>query len=50
MHPVAEHPRTDEEEVDEVRWVTPDEAAEVLTYDADRVLVATAVTAPGAPS
>ena len=40
MTPRAEHPRTDDEEVDEVRWVSPAEAADLLTYDADRALVA----------
>jgi 8-oxo-dGTP diphosphatase len=28
------------DEVDEVRWVPPSEAAELLTYDFDRRLVA----------
>ncbi len=27
------------DEVDELRWLTPDEAAELLTYEADRALV-----------
>ena len=27
------------DEVDELRWLTPDDAAALLTYDADRVLV-----------
>jgi 8-oxo-dGTP diphosphatase len=27
------------DEVDELRWVTPDEARELLTYDGDRRLV-----------
>lgn len=27
------------DEVDELRWLTPDDAAELLTYDADRALV-----------
>ncbi len=30
-------------EVDELRWVTPDEAARLLSYDHDRALVATNV-------
>ncbi len=33
------------DEVDEVRWLTPGEAATLLSYDADRALVAAA--APG---
>ena len=31
------------DEVDELRWVTPDEAARLLSYDHDRALVATNV-------
>ncbi|MFM8236562.1 MAG: NUDIX hydrolase [Actinomycetota bacterium] len=39
MTPRSEQPRTDDEEVDEIRWVTAGEAADLLTYDADRALV-----------
>lgn len=34
---------TPDEEVDELRWATPDEARELLTYAADRALLAFAV-------
>lgn len=40
MTPVAEQSRAADEEVDEVRWVSPGEAERLLTYDADRALVA----------
>ncbi len=32
------------DEVDEIRWLTPDEANEVLSYDHDRALIATDLT------
>lgn len=45
------HPRDDEgfapdDEVDQIRWLDPDEARAVLTYPADRRLVTAAVAAP----
>lgn len=47
MTPVAEQPRSDDDEVDEVRWIGPEEARGLLTYDADRALVA-AIAGTGA--
>ena len=38
MRPVEDLGFTPNDEVDEVRWVTPAEAAELLTYDHDRSL------------
>jgi uncharacterized protein (DUF433 family) len=32
-----------DDEVDELRWVTPDEARELLSYAADRELVSVAL-------
>ena len=56
MTPIGSAPWFANDEVDEVRWVQAGEAATLLTYDADRGLVATVATAeasnddlPGAP-
>ena len=38
MNPIAGE-FTPTEEVDEIRWVTPEEAAVLLSYDRDRVLL-----------
>jgi 8-oxo-dGTP diphosphatase len=40
MTPVSERAREADDEVDEVRWVRPDDARTLLTYDADRRLLA----------
>jgi 8-oxo-dGTP diphosphatase len=37
------------DEVDELRWAAPDEAAELLSYEPDRVLVAAALRALSSP-
>jgi 8-oxo-dGTP diphosphatase len=42
MHVVEDLGFTPNEEVDEIRWATPDEAAQLLSYDADRRLVESA--------
>jgi ADP-ribose pyrophosphatase len=39
MEPVADDGFSPNDEVDEVRWVTPDEASSLLTYERDRVLL-----------
>ena len=39
MDPVADDGFSPNSEVDEVRWVSPEEAATLLTYDRDRVLL-----------
>jgi 8-oxo-dGTP diphosphatase len=39
MHPIADDGFTPNEEVDELRWVSPQEAARLLTYDRDVVLL-----------
>ena len=39
MLPVDDHGFTPNEEVDELRWVTPEEAARLLTYDRDVALL-----------
>ncbi len=51
VHYWRARPRDDEgfapdDEVDQIRWATADEAAALLTYPADRRLVATALTMP----
>ena len=40
MRPVEDLGFTPDDEVDELRWVTPEEAAELLSYDHDKALVA----------
>jgi 8-oxo-dGTP diphosphatase len=40
MTPVDAQPREADDEVDEVRWVRADDASALLTYDADRRLLA----------
>jgi 8-oxo-dGTP diphosphatase len=40
MRPVEDLGFTPDDEVDELRWVTPAEAAELLSYDHDKSLVA----------
>lgn len=45
MTPVEEAPFTPGEEVDELRWLSPIAAATLLTYDADRELLAAALEA-----
>ena len=42
MEPEADTPFVPNEETDELRWVTPDEALELLSYDRDRDVVAAA--------
>ena len=39
MEPVADDGFTPNDEVDERRWVTPDEARELLSYERDLVLL-----------
>lgn len=39
MHPVADDGFTPNEEVDELRWLDADDAAALLTYERDRVLL-----------
>jgi 8-oxo-dGTP diphosphatase len=43
MTPEAETPFAPNDETDELRWVTPDEAMTLLTYDRDREVLAAAV-------
>jgi len=44
---VAEqHPREADAEVDDVRWVTHDDAHDLLTYDDDRALISVALALP----
>ena len=43
MHPVDAHDRDPDDEVDAVRWLTPDEAHDRLTYASDRDLVTEAL-------
>jgi len=45
-HEVASYPWSPDGEVAEVRWLTPSEAKELLTYPRDAELVEEAVTAP----
>jgi 8-oxo-dGTP diphosphatase len=40
MRPVEDLGFTPDDEVDELRWVTPEEAGELLSYDHDKALVA----------
>ena len=40
MEVVAEEPFSPNDEVDEVRWLEPEEAADALSYEHDRALVA----------
>jgi 8-oxo-dGTP diphosphatase len=40
MRPVEDLGFTPDDEVDELRWVTPAEAADLLSYDHDKALVA----------
>lgn len=40
MEPVADHGFVPNDEVDELRWCTPEEAVKLLSYDHDRSLVA----------
>jgi 8-oxo-dGTP diphosphatase len=40
MDPVTDDGFSPNDEIDEVRWVTPEEASALLTYDRDRVLLA----------
>jgi 8-oxo-dGTP pyrophosphatase MutT (NUDIX family) len=42
MDPVGDDGFAPNEEVDEVRWVSPEEASDLLTYDRDRVVLAAA--------
>jgi 8-oxo-dGTP diphosphatase len=42
MEPAADDGFTPNDEIDEVRWVSPAEASELLTYDRDRVLLGAA--------
>ena len=39
MHPVADEGFTPNDEVDELRWLDPETARSLLTYDRDRVLI-----------
>jgi 8-oxo-dGTP diphosphatase len=39
MRPVADDGFTPNEEVDELRWLSPDEATALLTYERDLVLI-----------
>jgi 8-oxo-dGTP diphosphatase len=39
MEPVEDDGFSPNDEVDEVRWVTPEEASKLLTYERDRVLL-----------
>lgn len=39
MHPLADDGFTPGDEVDELRWLSPDEAAHLLTYERDLALV-----------
>jgi 8-oxo-dGTP diphosphatase len=39
MEPAADDGFTPNDEIDEVRWVSPVEASELLSYDRDRVLL-----------
>ncbi|HEY2073493.1 MAG TPA: NUDIX hydrolase [Gaiellaceae bacterium] len=39
MHPIADDGFTPNEEVDELRWLDADDAAALLTYERDRVLL-----------
>jgi len=39
MLPIADDGFASNEEVDELRWVSPQEAARLLTYDRDVVLL-----------
>jgi 8-oxo-dGTP diphosphatase len=43
MTPAHEAEFVPNDEVDELRWVTPDEARELLTYERDRGLVEQAI-------
>ncbi len=45
MEPVGEAGEVDGSEVDELRWVAPAEALELLTYERDRDLVTAALAA-----
>lgn len=45
MEPVGEAGEVDGSEVDELRWVVPAEALELLTYERDRDLVTAALAA-----
>ncbi len=45
MRVVDEEPREPDDEVDEVRWMTPADADALLTYDSDRALVREALAA-----
>jgi CYTH domain-containing protein/8-oxo-dGTP pyrophosphatase MutT (NUDIX family) len=47
MTPVQERPFEPNEEVDELAWLTPDEAAERLSYDHDRDLLTAALDGGG---
>jgi 8-oxo-dGTP diphosphatase len=40
MRPLEDHGFTPDDEVDERRWLTRDEAADLLTYERDRELIA----------
>jgi 8-oxo-dGTP diphosphatase len=39
MHPVADDGFSPNDEVDELRWATPGDAARLLSYERDRVLL-----------
>jgi acyl dehydratase len=43
MEPVADDGFTPNHEIDEVRWVSPVDVSDLLTYDRDRVLLEEAV-------
>jgi 8-oxo-dGTP diphosphatase len=47
MEPAGEAGEIDGSEVDELRWVAPDEALAMLTYERDRDLVAAALAPRG---
>lgn len=48
MTPIGYAGFTPNDEIDDVRWIRPDEAARLLTYDADRRLLAH-LELPGSP-
>jgi 8-oxo-dGTP diphosphatase len=39
MHPVADDGFSPNDEIDEVRWVTPEEASRLLSYERDQALL-----------
>jgi 8-oxo-dGTP diphosphatase len=39
MHPVADDGFSPNDEIDEVRWVMPEEASRLLSYDRDQMLL-----------